>query len=152
MQFNSSVSIVILLTAGFFVAASVCSPRGAMADIESVRAAAPPELRDRDNPLVASPEDLARAGAFYAQNCVLCHGPNGDGRGPASSSLRPRPMNFSDPELMSKVKDGELFFAISSGSHGTAMPPFGKLLEEKDVWHLVAYLRTFSQKSDAKAE
>jgi mono/diheme cytochrome c family protein len=33
--------------------------------------------------------------AVYDQHCAACHGINGDGKGPASVWLFPRPRNFS---------------------------------------------------------
>ncbi|HEB91565.1 MAG TPA: c-type cytochrome [Deltaproteobacteria bacterium] len=120
------------------------------ADIDSVRADTPAELRDKSNPLETGPEELAKAGDFYLQNCALCHGNDGKGRGPASRALRPRPMKFTDAELMARVSDGELFHAISAGSHGTAMPPFGDRLTETEIWHLVTFVRGFSREGEQK--
>jgi mono/diheme cytochrome c family protein len=123
-------------------------PGRALPDIESVRAATPPELRDRSNPLEPSTDDLARGQELYAANCALCHGEDGGGHGPASRTLHPRPLDFTDATRMKQVRDGELFFAISRGSHGTAMPAFGDRLDDEDVWRLVAYVRTFSKTAE----
>jgi len=118
------------------------------ADVESVRAATPPDLVGRESPLEATPERIAAAEQRYSANCVLCHGAKGDGRGPASRALRPHPMNFSDADLMATVSDGELFHAISAGSHGSAMVGFSQNFDEEKIWELVLYLRQFSDSRD----
>lgn len=123
------------------------SPLPSIGDVESIRAATPQTLLHRPNPVAPSPEALTRASDVYDSNCTICHGATGDGRGPASRSLRPRPMAFSDAELMATVSDGELFFAILRGSHGTTMPAFGDRFEEMEIWEIVAYLRELSFES-----
>jgi len=118
------------------------------ADVESVRAATPPDLVGRKSPLEATPERIAAARQRYLENCVLCHGAKGDGRGPASRALRPHPMNFSNADLMATVSDGELFHAISAGSHGSAMLGYAQNFDEEKIWELVVYLRKFSESGD----
>ncbi len=41
-----------------------------------------------------SPESVASGRAVYAQHCVACHGPAGDGQGEAAYLLYPRPRDF----------------------------------------------------------
>jgi len=149
---SSSRAIGIALGMGLGLSAALLSPRAARADNDSVRAATPPELLDRKNPIDATPEDLARAATLFAANCALCHGANGDGHGPASRTLHPRPMDFTNAEEMAKIKDGQLFFAISSGSHGTAMPPFSQQFDESDRWRLVSYLRELANEKAEKKD
>jgi mono/diheme cytochrome c family protein len=39
--------------------------------------------------------DLAKGKTLYTSKCVLCHGAQGQGNGPASMALRPKPANFA---------------------------------------------------------
>ena len=57
-------------------------------------------------------------------------------------------MDFADATLMKTVSDGELFHAISAGSHGTAMVGFAHKYDEEQIWEFVAYLRQFAKASD----
>jgi mono/diheme cytochrome c family protein len=38
---------------------------------------------------------LARGKNVYAQNCIACHGVNGDGKGDAAAFLAPKPRDFT---------------------------------------------------------
>lgn len=51
----------------------------------------PSHYQDVTNPLKSTPENIARGAELYADNCASCHGPTGDGDGPAAKDLTPRP-------------------------------------------------------------
>ena len=76
---------------------------------------------------------------IYAKNCAACHGQNGVGLGNRSSLP-----NFTDGKAMAAKTDQELFNKISNGGKGTGMPAYNKVLAEQDRWHVLAYIRTFS--------
>jgi hypothetical protein len=44
---------------------------------------------------------------------------------------------------MEGVSDGQLFWVIKQGSHGTRMKAFEKM-EDRQIWQLVHYLRHFA--------
>lgn len=46
---------------------------------------------------------------------------------------------------MDNLPNGQLFWVIKNGSPGTEMPDFS-YLEDDQVWQLVIYLRSFSEK------
>lgn len=64
-----------------------------------------------DNSVSAANE----AKALISDRCTVCHGENGDGAGPSSSSLNPRPKNFQNREWQKSVKDQTLAKAIVYG-------------------------------------
>lgn len=76
---------------------------------------------------------------LYGKNCASCHGQKGDGLGSRSSLP-----NFTDAKTMAAKTDQELFNKISNGGKGTGMPAYNKVLTEQDRWHVLAYIRTFS--------
>ena len=43
---------------------------------------APPDAAKRPNPVSATTNSLARGEQIYLQNCVVCHGAEGEGDGP----------------------------------------------------------------------
>lgn len=73
---------------------------------------------------------------LYQQHCAGCHGANGDGNGPASVWLYPRPRNFgaglfkiqSTPAGFLPTDD-DLLRSITRGLPGSSMPSFGYLDE-----------------------
>ena len=98
-----------------------------------------------------TPALLERGRKLYAQNCVACHGVNGDGKGDASAFLAPRPRDFvkANYRLRSTAPnnlptDVDLFRQISLGMPGTPMPPWKHMLSDDDRWALVEHLKTFS--------
>jgi mono/diheme cytochrome c family protein len=102
---------------------------------------APPSVRDTPNPVSADISSLAAGKAIYQQHCVKCHGETGDGN-TRYSKWNTRPADLTDSKRMSQMKDGELFWKISEGKR--PMPAFKDKLSEKERWHVVNYIRTFS--------
>ncbi len=92
-------------------------------------------------PIPATAETVARGRALFQEQsrCVSCHGVRGRGDGPLAPSLTPPP---ADLVLhVPQHPDGELFWYVSRGSPGTAMPAWDTVLSEEDRWSLVQYMR-----------
>ena len=74
-------------------------------------------------------DDAARAEAkdLFGTRCTVCHGPQGEGNGPASSGLTPRPRNFTDKAWQGSVTDEHIEKIIQYGGaavgKSAAMPP-----------------------------
>lgn len=95
------------------------------------------------NPVAASAQSVARGQQLFAQNCVVCHGPQGRGDGPTAPTLNPRPPDMSLPHTAAH-SDGYLFNQITNGVPGSAMPAWGEQFSAQDRWNLVNYLRAFN--------
>ncbi len=93
------------------------------------------------NPVPVTQESLGAGSVIYAHRCAVCHGDTGQGDGPSSLSLRVRPANLSDPELMAQP-DGRLFWKLSVGRG--PMPNWQLVLSEQERWQVINYIRTFS--------
>ncbi|MEK7860780.1 MAG: cytochrome c [Chloroflexota bacterium] len=101
---------------------------------------------DRTSPLAsliaATDAVIASGRATYGQRCMPCHGERGRGDGPLAAPLDPRP---GDLVLhVPQHNDGELYYFVSRGVPGTAMPTWRDVLTETQRWELVAYLRTLA--------
>jgi cytochrome c553 len=101
----------------------------------------PGEARDLVNPVSSSESSLTRGKGLYTENCASCHGAEGRGDGHMAMMIYPRPSNLHEAHVQGN-SDGVLFYIISNGEEGTAMPAFTQFSEE-DRWHVVNYLRTF---------
>ncbi len=93
--------------------------------------------------------DLERGREGYATYCIGCHGPNGDGKGPAARFFDPKPRDFHAGRLKytagpsgSTPADDDYVRTLRHGLAGTAMPSFA-LVPEKELRAIVAYVRTF---------
>lgn len=90
-------------------------------------------------------ELLGRGKTLYETNCVPCHGMKGDGKGPASAALTPKPRNFVDEKFKFGNDVESIFKTIGKGSPGTAMPSFSQL-QEGERKALAAYVMQFKKK------
>jgi mono/diheme cytochrome c family protein len=77
----------------------------------------------------------------YASLCARCHGEKGDGEGPNALNLLPRPRVFTNAKFFNWLPEERAHQAISNGVPGTAMPPFGKILDDKTAQALFAWIR-----------
>lgn len=89
----------------------------------------------------------AKAGAAtYGINCATCHGPSGDGDGPLSASLDPKPARHSDGDYMNGLSDEHLVRVIRDGGAAVGksalMAPWGGVLSDADIANVVAFLRS----------
>lgn len=91
------------------------------------------------SPIAPTEAAIATGRATYAERCLPCHGERARGDGPLAAALDPRP---ADLVLhVPQHTDGELFYFISRGIPGTAMPAWRDVLTETQRWELLAYLR-----------
>ncbi len=77
--------------------------------------------------------DFNSGRVIYLRNCATCHGPRGDGLGPRSYFINPKPRNFLHPDSRSQLNRPALFKAIHMGKPGTVMPAWGKVLGPQQV-------------------
>jgi high-affinity iron transporter len=75
---------------------------------------------------------------LYAQQCALCHGPNGQGDGPVGMALSPVPKdfnkilsqgNFAKKEVLKKYILG----ILKNKKNGSSMPSFESLPEQDKI-------------------
>jgi mono/diheme cytochrome c family protein len=104
---------------------------------------APEEAKKMKNPVKATRASIQKGKEIYEKKCALCHGIRGDGKGPASAGLNPKPTNFKDSHG-EKMTDGEHFWKITTGKGG--MPSFEKDLTEEERWHVINYFNSFRGK------
>jgi cytochrome c oxidase cbb3-type subunit 2 len=101
------------------------------------------------NPYATTPAGLQRGHVVYQQFCIGCHGPIGDGMGPAQPHLYPPPLNFTILKGR-EISGGILYYQIMNGITGTAMPYFKRDLESQKIWEVGNYVAVnFINQSDA---
>jgi len=94
--------------------------------------------------------DVAAGRAFYMANCFTCHGVRGDGHGPRSSFITPRPRNFLGERARNTLNRPALFRAISLGLPGTVMPAWSKVLDNQEIADVTEFVfQTFIQRDKA---
>jgi mono/diheme cytochrome c family protein len=101
----------------------------------------PAEFAGKRNPLAGAASVAAGDRLFHA-NCATCHGERADGHGPAATGLDPPPADFRSGAVLAQHSDAYLYFRVSAGKPGTAMPSFHGVLDETERWQVIAYLRS----------
>ncbi|MBT5110767.1 MAG: c-type cytochrome [Rhodospirillaceae bacterium] len=97
--------------------------------------------------------DSDKGEAVYQKRCLQCHGAEGDGLGPAAERLNPPPRDFTlglykikssafDADL---PNDEDLFRMVRDGMPGTAMPGWGDMLSDQDMWDVITYIKSFAE-------
>jgi len=82
----------------------------------------------------------------YLLRCQTCHGATGRGDGPGAEVLEIAPADFTKDTLVASRNFPALFDKIRAGGgglHGSSMPAWGVMLNDGEVWDLVAYISTF---------
>jgi len=112
----------------------------------------PAGWRSIPNPYPTTDAGLVRGHVIYQQFCIGCHGPVGDGMGPAQPWIYPPPLNFTILKGR-EISGGILYYQIMNGITGTAMPYFKRDLESQKIWEVGNYVAVyFINQSDANAE
>lgn len=119
---------------------------GADRNIEWLHSQVPEVWRRMPNPYPATEASLQRGKRIYQYFCINCHGPIGDGNGPAKPYLSPPPLDFTTLRrhlVENKYIGGIFYYQIMNGITGTGMPYFKKHLESEKIWDLSNYLGVF---------
>jgi mono/diheme cytochrome c family protein len=103
------------------------------------------------NPTPDTPATVARGKAVYQVNCFVCHGAVAKGDGPAAFTLTPRPVNLQLHVPLHAP--GEVFYWISTGIPGTAMPAWQDndpatglpRVSEEDRWSIIRYVQALAR-------
>lgn len=106
------------------------------------RLSVPSDLRDRRNPLPATPEILREGLEHFADHCATCHGNDGKGQTAFGPKMYPRVPDMTVDQTQSQ-SDGALFATIENGVRLSGMPGFGNGTAEsaRGSWALVHFIR-----------
>jgi putative copper resistance protein D len=86
---------------------------------------------------------------LYQTHCTVCHGLAGYGDGPAAAALTPRPADLTAAHTADHTV-GDLFWWLSHGIKGSAMPGFHDRLNEEERWDVINFLRTLAAAEQAR--
>ncbi len=102
------------------------------------------------NPVAATPASVTAGAAAYKKYCAFCHGVDAKGNGP----LAPKdsnPPNLTDSTWVHGPSDGEIFAVITNGAGpNSKMVGFKGKLPDRDIWHIVNYLRSLGPTPGAR--
>ncbi|MFO7708392.1 MAG: cbb3-type cytochrome c oxidase subunit II [Desulfobacterales bacterium] len=125
---------------------------GVDANVRWLAEQVPEGWRSIPNPYPTSAAALQRGHRIYQYYCIGCHGPIGDGMGPAQPWIYPPPLNFTALKGR-EISGGIIYYQLMNGITGTAMPYFKRDLESQKIWEVGDYVAYyFINQSDANHE
>jgi len=161
----------LLLLSILFILATACSPAETAEaegvehgeddghhndEMDHVHAEAPAEFAALTNPFGGDHEAIEAGEEIFQANCAACHGPEGQGDGPAAETLEPKPATLADGMMMDMLSDGYLFWRVSKGGQmepfHSAMPAWETGLSEEQRWQVISYVRTLADEADDNEE
>lgn len=99
--------------------------------------------------------DPTQGKSYYYSYCIACHGWLMHGDGPSAAELDPRPRTLTRGEYMQKKTNLELFTVIKGGgeavSLSSSMPNWGNVLQDQDIWNIVAFIRAMQDVQPPKS-
>jgi mono/diheme cytochrome c family protein len=87
---------------------------------------------------VEDPQRIALGAQHYAALCVGCHLAPGVTKSDIRQGLYPHPPNLAQEELQQAQR---AFWIVKHGIKMSAMPAWGKSLDDETIWNVVAFLR-----------
>jgi mono/diheme cytochrome c family protein len=84
------------------------------------------------------PERIALGAQRYAALCVGCHLAPGVTKSDIRQGLYPHPPNLAQEELQQAQR---AFWIVKHGIKMSAMPAWGKSLDDETIWDVVAFVR-----------
>jgi mono/diheme cytochrome c family protein len=104
------------------------------------------------------PADAPLGARVFARRCAVCHGPRGEGNGPAAPSLHPRPRDLTAGELKYRTTPpgtppaaADLLRIVRDGLAASAMPYFRDLLSDEEQRAVVEHVRSLMGAAGADA-
>jgi putative copper resistance protein D len=93
---------------------------------------------------------IASGARLYQQRCAICHGEAGYGDGPVIRGRASARADLTAPHTALHTA-GDLFWWLTHGIPGSAMPGFKDLLTEEERWDLINFLRALAAAEQARA-
>lgn len=97
----------------------------------------------QQNPLPASEENLLAGARLYRDKCSDCHGGPANPNSDYGKSFYPRVPQFM--KQAPDMPDHENFYVIKHGVRWTAMPAWGNIMTDSEIWQVVTLLSHFDK-------
>ena len=103
-------------------------------------------IRDIQVPALDDPHLIAEGAEHYAAMCAECHLAPGVDKTDLREGLYPTPPNLTKHIAANAT---EMFWVVKHGIRNTAMPAWGTLLSDEDIWQVVTLVRKFDSLPDS---
>ncbi len=81
----------------------------------------------------------------YDNNCTICHGADGKGKGTITKIYDMEPADHTDARSMNRISNEKIRSIISEGTKGAKlMPGWKDILSDKEIEDVISYIRLLS--------
>lgn len=147
--FLAVLAALAFIYSGFFnVAATVKdAPLLRWALVATREASITRRAQDIHVPALHGAEQVERGFRLYRENCVMCHAAPGRAETAMAQGLNPEaPTLVEEAEEMDPA---ELFWVTRNGIRFTGMPAWGPSRSDREIWDIVAFMKTLPKMSPA---
>lgn len=102
------------------------------------------EAQKLNNPILDTPESIAKGREYFKFYCRQCHGTMGKGDGSMALGGS-TPSDLTDDKWDYGSTDGEIFVVIRDGTSSTDMEGYGRKLNTDQMWHLVNFVKSLGE-------
>jgi len=95
---------------------------------------------DLKDPLPLTDENMKGGADVYTGNCAMCHGALDQPRPDLATAMFPPAPQLLKGKGVTDDPEGETYWKVTNGIRMTAMPAFGKILDEKRRWQVTLLL------------
>ena len=99
------------------------------------------------NLVVSSEENLIQGARIYVQMCARCHGLSKESDNSLGQSFYPPAPHL--PLHGTTYSEAEMFWLVKHGVRNTAMPAWGNLLADEDIWRVAMLIGHFGSLPDS---
>lgn len=104
--------------------------------------------RELVNPLRPTPAVLKRGQVVFNTNCLVCHGPAGEGDGTVVPKF-PRPPSLQSDKVRGWT-DGRIYHVVTMGQN--LMPSYSPQIQPEDRWAAILYIRALQRSKQPTPE
>ena len=99
-------------------------------------------LHSSKHPVSGDPEMGKRV---YEDNCTICHGADGKGKGTIAEIYDMEPADHTDASILSRMSNEKIRSIIVDGTKGAKlMPGWKDILSDKEIEDVISYIRLLS--------
>jgi mono/diheme cytochrome c family protein len=99
------------------------------------------------NPVGSSEENLIQGARLYKEMCARCHGLSKESDNSLGQSFYPPAPHL--PLRGTSYSEAEMFWLVKHGIRNTAMPAWGNLLADEDIWRVAMLINHFGSLPDS---
>ncbi|MFZ3339450.1 MAG: cytochrome c [Terriglobales bacterium] len=106
----------------------------------ALRASAARNAPQQPNPIQPTESNLLAGARLYRDKCADCHGRPDNPVSDYGRSFNPRAPQFMQHPF--RVPEDKTFFFVKHGVRWSAMPAWGNIMADSEIWQVVTFLKS----------